>query len=243
MKYDIVNGIDHYIKSVDIIPLTEAHKVALNEINESGFIELSGLHISDIKYTENAKYVYVSFYTTRDADPSSFIEENEITFYAKSSSPNLYIKYDITDKPVIKQLIFDKGNDSITIVRDKDSEEYLINIYIDAMHCTFEDGVPRNGGFPDIVCKLKKGHNTDEYSDCYYVTDPSKRITDDDKPVRIGTGDNVEYELPPQDLYSELRSFRAIGELVCDLYHEKYLFEGKKRVLSRVKTGQVKLEG
>jgi hypothetical protein len=41
----------------------------------------------------------------------------------------------------------------------------------------------------------------------------------------------------------EVRTLRAIGERVCELYHEKYLWDRKARVLSKGKMGQVKLEG
>ncbi len=113
---------------------------------------------------------------------------------------------------------------------------------MDGYYGMHHDWIP-DDAIPELTCEFTKGHNIDEYSDCYYVTDPSKRITDDDKPIRFGMGDNVEEELSQQDLYSELRTFRTIGERVLELYREKYYFNSKKRVLSKAKTGQVRLDG
>ena len=243
MKFDIVKQIDDYLARVDKKPLTESQKKFFNDINESGFPELRGLSIRPDNYHRDysPEYLMIDYYALDDMDPDFLIYDDEIKLRTDSKA-KLHIAYDTTREPSIKRLCFRKGQDIIEIVRDEESNEYLLKLYVDGSRYHLENGSPDTGN-PDIVCNLKKAHNTNEYSDCYYVTDPSKKITDDDKPIRIGTGDNVEYELAPQDFYSEFRAFRAIGELVSDIYHEKYLFEGKKRVLSKTKTGQVRLDG
>ena len=245
MKFDIVKQIDDYLVRVNRKPLTEAHKDALNEINESGFPELRCLHMrSDENNDANKENcVYFDFYSRENGDPDFLIEDKKITLRT-STSYSLHIEYDIGDEAIIREFMFNKGEDVIVFLRNEKSKDYLLELFIDGKSYTIKDGVSLVECSPELVCSLRKGYNTNG-RDCYIVSDPSARISTEpfDKNICFGIGGIADEELRSQDMQSKLRTFRAIGEKVCELYHENYLWDGKTRVLSKGKMGKVKLEG
>jgi hypothetical protein len=237
MKYDVANNIDKLLKNNNVT-MHEKVKQFIQELSESGIDELNGFtikrvshdfsNIKDIKIlSEN---VYENFYIAMNADVFVF------------DRTNLYIYYDANSRESLTHFSFKVDDDYVEFEVEEETSKRFLKLYIMGGKVLINRGHPSSGN-PDFVCEIEKKHNADEYSDCYYVTDPSHRITDDDKPIRFGIGDNVEEELRPQDMQSEVRTLRAIGERVCELYHEKYLWDRKARVLSKGKMGQVKLEG
>ena len=242
MKYDVLAQIDDFLKRRNLNVLDDKYRNFVEELNDAGFPELSGFSIGtsvsdyELQYLEKNRLI------------GSNVNDNgvEIYLYEEDDSIHIYTEkfdtvYDANEGKIVR-LVYYNNKDTVAITYDSKSKTYKVKLYIDGYYGYHTNWIP-NSAIPELTCEIKKGHNTDEYSDCYYVIDPSKRITDDDKPIRFGTGDNVEEELAPQDLYSEVRTFRAIGDRVLGLYREKYYFNSKKRVLSKTKAGQVRLDG
>ncbi len=237
MKYDVANEIDELLKKNNVT-MHDKVKQFIEELNESGLNEVNGF--TTLNYSHNfdnrndikihCRNIYGSFYIAMN--PNVFVFNDE----------KLYTFYDANVDESLTSFSFKVGSDYVEFRFDKETQKRFLQLYIMGGKVDINRGHPSSGN-PDFVCEIEKKHNTDEYSDCYYVTDPSHRITDDDKPIRFGIGDNVEEELRPQDMFSEVRALRAIGERVCELYHEKYLWDTKTKVLSKGKMGQVKLEG